>query len=141
MKTARNCLHHSGMNRHSRCMWNNDYLAWSHIQRLVDNGLKLAPKLSQQHTNLTSYSVMNVHVAVQVVSETTSKVLKIYYPYGTSATSEFLLMINAFFNIMNIRKGHRKRKEFLHPFTSLDDERFEWFEHSFLQYLSEWKQN
>ena len=79
MKTARNCLHHSELNRHSRCMWNNDYLACIHMQRLVndeiDNGLKLVPKLSQQHINLTS--VMNVHLAVQVLSETTSKVLKI----------------------------------------------------------------
>ena len=77
MKTARNCVNHSGMNRYSRCMWNNDYLAWSHIPRLVndeiDNGLKLVPKLSKQHANLTSYSVMNVHLAAQVLSETTSK--------------------------------------------------------------------
>ena len=147
MKMARNCFHHSGMNRHSHCMWNNGYLAWSHIQRLVndeiDNGLKLVPKLSQQHTNLTSYSVMIVHLAVQILSEITSKILKIYCPNDTSAPSHFLLMMDKFFDIMNIRnlaEGYRKRKEFLHPFTSLDDERFEWLENSFLQYFSDWKQ-
>ena len=100
MKTACNCLHHSGMNRHSRFLWNNDYLAWSHIQHLVNdeinNGLNLVPKLSQQHTNVTSYSVM-------YISETTSKVLKIYYPNDTSPTSEFLLMMDKFFDIINIR--------------------------------------
>ena len=51
-------------------MWNDGkYILWQHIAQLfyedTDNGLKLLPKLSQDHIKLNSYSVMRVNLAAQ----------------------------------------------------------------------------
>ena len=82
MKTARNCLYYSSPGKSTRCMWNDgEYLLWQHISTSVnedaDNGL--CSNLSCEHTELTSYSVMNVRLAAQVLSETTGKILKEYH--------------------------------------------------------------
>ena len=54
----------------------------------MNRELKLIPKLTLAHINLTPYSKMNVRLATQILSERTSNVLKEYYPHGTYATSE-----------------------------------------------------
>ena len=69
IKTARNCLHNSGEGKHSRYMWNNEkYLLWEHIVKIyhedLENGLKILPKISNEHVYLNSYSVMTVKYAV-----------------------------------------------------------------------------
>ena len=67
MKTVRNCLFLSGSGRGTRYMWNGFFLLWSHIARIyyedLESGLKLVNKLTSDHINLTSYSVMKVNLA------------------------------------------------------------------------------
>ena len=77
VKTVRNCLYHSGSGRGTRYMWNNGFfLLWSHIARLYyedwKSGLKLVNKLTSDHINLTSYSVMRVNLATRVLSKAMS---------------------------------------------------------------------
>ena len=75
IKTARNCLHNSDGGKHSRYMWNNEkYLLWEHTVKIyhedLENGLKIVPRISNEHVYLNSYSVMTVKYAVQVLSKT-----------------------------------------------------------------------
>ena len=77
VKTVRNFLHHSGSGCGTRYMWNNGFfLLWSHIARLYyedwKSGLKLVNKLTSDHINLTSYSVMRVNLATRVLSKAMS---------------------------------------------------------------------
>ena len=62
IKTTRNCLAHSGSGKCTRLMWNNGlYIMWSLIAQMfyndADNGLKLLPKITSDHINLTPYSL------------------------------------------------------------------------------------
>ena len=66
-------------------MWSNGFfLLWSHIAHLyyedLESGLKLVNKLTSDHINLTSYSVMRVNLAGQVLSETVGNVLNSFGP-------------------------------------------------------------
>ena len=67
MKTARNCLANSG----AEGATSGYFIIVNHIADLyyenVDCALKLLPKLTNEHFKLTSYSVMNVRPAVQVL--------------------------------------------------------------------------
>ena len=70
VKTVRNCLYHSGSGRGARYMSNNGFfLFWSHIACLyykdLESSLKLVNKLTSDHINLTSYSVMRVSPSTQ----------------------------------------------------------------------------
>ena len=44
-------------------MWNNGKYIWKHLDQIVkndmENGLKVCPKLTPEHIELTAYSVMN----------------------------------------------------------------------------------
>eukprot|EP00112_Aurelia_sp_Birch-Aquarium-sp1_P011130 Seg2347.6 transcript_id=Seg2347.6/GoldUCD/mRNA.D3Y31 product="Transposable element P transposase" protein_id=Seg2347.6/GoldUCD/D3Y31 len=149
IKTARNCLHHSGSGKSTRHMWNDGkYLLWQHFAKIVnddaENGLKLCPKLSVEHTQLNAYSVMNVRLAAQSLSETTAKILKEYYPSDTHGTAEFCNQMDKFFDALNVRSRKEaglKRKNTLEPYTSVNDWRFHWLENEFLKYLEDWKQS
>ena len=49
-----------------------------------------------------------------------------------------------FFDCMNVRNctEHKtKLKPFLKPYTSIEDERFNWLTDVFLKYLSDWKKS
>ena len=149
IKTARNCLHNSGSGRHTRYMWNNGlHVLWSHITDIFyedrECGLHLLPKLTYDHVKLSSYSVMNVRLAAQVLSSTVSQVILNFGPDDAAATSKFCSMMDSFFDIMNIRnpnEGLHKSKPFLVPFTSLDDYRFNWLKYEFLPYFQGWLQS
>ncbi len=149
MKTACNCLYHSSTGKSTRCMWNDgNYLLWQHICTIVnedaENGLKLCPELSCEHTWLTSYSVMNVCLAAHVLSETTGKILKEYDCPDMHGTAEFCLQLDKFFDVLNVRsrkEGDFKCKDALKLYTSLDDERLKWLENTFLKYLEDWKKS
>ena len=70
VKAVRNCLYHSGSGRGTRYMSNNGFfLFWSHIACLyykdLESSLKLVNKLTSDHINLTSYSVMRVSPSTQ----------------------------------------------------------------------------
>ena len=131
VKTTRNCLMHSGSGKCTRYMWNDgQYLLWQHITEIfyhdVDNGLKLLPRLSYEHVNLTPYSVMRVNLAAQVLSTSFAAVLKTFGPPETAATAKLCKMVDGFFDCLNVRnttEHQRKRKPFLAPYTSVDDER------------------
>ena len=149
VKTARNCLYHSGDGKCTRYMWNNGfYILWSHIRSLylqdLDRGLKLLPRLTADHVNLSSYSVMRVNLAAQVLSATVAAVLKNYGPPEAAGTAKYCEMVDKFFDCLNVRNTKEyecKRKPFLAPYTDADDERFTWLESEFLPYLSSWKES
>ena len=148
VKTARNCLFNSGSGRCTRYMWNDGfYLLWSHIVKLyyqnLDYGLKLVPNLSYEHVFLTPYSVMNVRLAAQVLSDSVGNVLQSIGSGESNGTAKFCLMLDQFFDCMNVRntsEHHLKAKPFLKPYSDLNDERFQWLE-SFLEYLRQWKES
>ena len=144
MKTVRNCLHHSEFgDSFSRLMWNNDnYLNWQHVKNIVNmnRGLKTAPKMREEHINLSSHSVMKVNLAVQPRA-TNANILR----HGTEkhGTAEFCSIMNTFFDIMNVRNSKEhilKKNLFLKPFQSEDDERFEWLINTIIKYFDEWKE-
>ena len=101
----------------------------------IDNGLKLLPKLTYDHINLNSYSVMRVSLAAQVLSASVAA--------EAAATAKFCEMVDSFFDCMNVRsttEHERKRKPFLAPYTSVENERFRWLV-EFLEYLRRWKES
>ena len=130
-------------------MWNNQsYIIWKHIRTIymadLDRSLKLMPRLTADHINLTSYSVMRVNLAAQVVSSTVAAVLKNYGPPEAAGTAKYCEMMDKFFdgfNVTNTKEYQQKRKQFLAPYTNANDERFNWLENEFLSYFSTWKES
>ena len=147
VKTSRNCLYHSGYGRCTRYMWNDGHdILWNHIIDIykedLDNGLHLLPRFRAEHVYLTSYSIMRVNLAAQVLSQTVSTVLSKFGRPNYQGTAKFCLMMDKFFDCANVRslaEGNNKRKPFLKPYTATDDERFEWLEKDFLPYFHSWK--
>ena len=120
VKTARNCLFHSGSGKHTRQLWsNNKFLLWEHIARLyfsdLDCGLHQLPKLSAEHIN-----ELKVSLATQVMSRTVSLALKRYYTNGEAdETAKLCEMINNFFycfNVCSLHEHERKRDALLAPY-------------------------
>ena len=79
-------------------MWNNGlHIRWSHTSQLyhgnLESGLKLVNKLTSHHINLTPYSVVRVHFAVQVLSETVRNVQNEFGPFEAAGTAHFCLML------------------------------------------------
>lgn len=110
----------------------------------VESGLKLLPKLTYEHINVTSFSAMRVNLAAKVLSSSVAAVLKAFSPPDTAATAQLCEMVDSFFDCLNVRstsEHQRKRKPFLAPYTSVHDERFQWLESNFLGYLREWLQS
>ncbi|KAK3754384.1 hypothetical protein QZH41_002038 [Actinostola sp. cb2023] len=148
VKTTRNCLYNSGSGKCTRYMWNDgSFLLWQHIKEIfyqdVENGLKLLPRLTYDHVNLNSYSVMRVNLAAQVLSASVAAVLRCFGPPEAAATAKFCEMIDSFFDCLNVRsttEHERKRKPFLAPYRSVNDERFLWL-NQFLEYLDQWKES
>eukprot|EP00794_Sanderia_malayensis_P001641 gene1641-1822_t len=149
VKTARNCLFHSGQGKHSRLMWNDgEYLMWEHISKLyfkdLERDIKLLPRLSYDHIKLTPFSVMRVNLAAQVLSKTTSLILKNYGSKDAVGTAVYCEMFDTFYDCFNVRsqlEHIKKIKPFLAPYTSPDDPRFEWLENCMLGYLHSWKES
>lgn len=132
IKTTRNCLYHSGSGTCTRYMWNDgQFILFQHIAQLyyqdIDNGLKLLQKLTYEHINLSSYSIMRVNLATQVLSSSVAKVLRAFGPPEAAATSKLCEMVDNFFDCLNVRsltESQKKRKPFLAPYRSIDDERY-----------------
>ena len=88
----------------------------------MDLGLKLVPKLKYDHVYLTPYSVMNVRLAAQVLSETVGKVLLVTGCPEVAATANLCLMMDKFFYSVNVRntEEHKIRlKSFLRPYRNV----------------------
>ena len=120
-------------------MWNNViFNLWSHISHLsrddLESGLMLVNKLTSGHINLRP----RVRLSAQVLSETVGNVLNHFGPPEAAGTSEFCLMMDNFFDCLNVRntKEHKlERKPNLRPYESPNDIRFECLE-TFLQYFT-----
>ena len=132
VKTTRNCLKSSGSGTCTRYMWNDGlYVLWQHSEEMfyqdADNGLKLLPKLTYEHVNLTAYSVMRVNLAAQVLSASVASVLKAFGPPEAEGTAKLCEMMDGFFDCLNVRsttEHQRKRKPFLAPYISDEDRRY-----------------
>lgn len=130
-------------------MWNDGlFILWQHIAQLfyqdIESGLKLLPKLTYDHINVTSFSAMRVNLAAQVLSASVAAVLRSFSPPDTAGTAKLCEMVDSFFDCLNVRstsEHQRKRKPFLAPYSSLHDERFHWLETTFLGYLQSWLQS
>lgn len=101
IKTTRNCLMHSGATKGTRYVWNNGlYVLWQHITSMVyedfDSGLKLLPRRTYEHVNLTAYSVMRVNLAAQVLSSTVATVLRSFGPPEAAGTTKLCEMVDSF---------------------------------------------
>ena len=147
LKTLRNALYSSGTNL-TRYLWNDGYhLLWEHISKMYyedqERGLKLLPKITHDHIHLNSYSKMTVKFAAQVLSKTMAAVLKQYGGKEVKETAKFCDLIDSFFDCLNVRSPRniddRKRKPFLRPYCSVEDERFTWITSVFLPYFKDWK--
>ena len=131
--------------RGTRNTWNNGFFSWSHIACLyyenLESGLKLVNKLTSDHINLTSYAVMRVNLAAQVLSETAVNVLNNFGPEEAVGTRQFLITGDNFFDCLNVRNTKKhiiKSKLFLKPNESIGDIRFAWLD-GFLQCFKSWK--
>ena len=148
MKTLRNAVYHSrGDGSGTRQLWNGNNIIWNHFMCILNDemsrGLKLFPKLSQNHIYLTSYSSMTVSYATQILSETMSNLILQYYP-EFEATGILCKYMDSFFDCANVRsqfEGKMKRKPFLEPYRSVDDKRFKWLKEDFLSYFTTWRKN
>ena len=147
MKTARNCLQHSGeSSKSTRLLWNDGKeLVWFHLWKLVNDDINRPnpkiPKLTMDHVNLTSYSCMKVKYATEILSKSVANLLRSEYP-GTEATAKFCEYFDMFFDCLNVRNLYEARntlKPFTAPYKSTNDPRFEWLEDKFLPYLQSWK--
>ena len=121
-------------------MWNSGvFLFWSHIAQIYDeqlpSGLKFVPKLTSDHINLTPYSVMRVNLTAQVLSDTVGNVLTHFGPPEAAGTANFCFMMDKFLDFL---EHELKRKAFLKPYKSVNDERFAWLD-NFLEYFHLWK--
>ena len=63
-------LYHSGNANGTRYMWKErNFILWDHLRKILDdeleNGLKLDPKLTINHMQLSSFSCMDVKLAAQ----------------------------------------------------------------------------
>ena len=150
MKTLRNCMYHSGYgDRATRLMWNDGKeILWSHVFRLaqdeLDRDIKLAPKLTMEHVNLSPFSKMNVKLATQVLSQTTANILFSYYPKETHGSAEYCQQMNKFFDTLNVRNQSehvKQRKCNVAPFREENDDRLDWLTNDFLNYLNTWKES
>ena len=86
---------------------------------------------------------MRVRLAAQVLSETVASVLSEYGCPESLETAKFCLMMDKFFDCLNVRdlESHKvKRKQFLAPYEDVNDARFEWLD-GFLEYLELWKKS
>jgi hypothetical protein len=115
LKTARNCFSNSNSHRNTRSMWRGKLLSWMHVVDLYRHfctGLyRLCPKLTQEHIQLTSFSVMNVRLAAQVFSSTVANALEAKYGDYISETVLFIRHMNKFFDLLNVKnltEGIRK---------------------------------
>ena len=148
MKTLRNCIYHSGDGKGTRSLWNHGQkIVWYHFVNLahdeLNNGLKTLPKITLDHVNLTSYSVMSVRYATQILSNSVANVLYEYYPKETHATAELCSFMDSFFdclNVMNQMEGITKRKKNLEPYHDVNDPRFVWLKNDLLNYFAQWKE-
>jgi len=146
LKTVRNCLYNSGAGTFTRFMWNDGLnVLWKHISDIFyedrECGLHYLTKLTENHIKLTPFSIMNVRLAAQVLSLSMSNTLREYGPPEATSTAELCLMMDKFFDTVNIRgtdESSRELKPFRAAFRSKDDFRLSWLKDVFLKFFQDW---
>ena len=81
---------------------------------------------------------MNVKLAAEVLSATTSTLLNTYYGQETTGTANFCEYMNNCFdyiNVRNLKEGKFQRNMFCNPYEDMSDFRFNWLENSFLKFF------
>ena len=94
---------------------------------------------------------MRVYLATQILSASVGTTLKEFGPETASGTSDFCLMMDKFFDCLNVRNPDEwksKGKDYLKPYESPNDERLKEnekgekaFLDQFLSYLEKWKKS
>ena len=128
-------------------MWKEgNFILWDYLRKILDdeleNGLKLYPKLTINHIQLSSFSCMNAKLAEQTLSATNADTLSNYYGPETMRTALYCKHINNFFNCLNVKstkEGNYNRNEFLKPYMTENDFRFDWLQNTLLPYFNNWK--
>ena len=129
-----------------RHLWNNGYMEWAPICSLIEKDLDLGelrffPKLTMVHADPNPWEKMKVNAAAQTLSRTVGLALK---SDGQERLSEFVLLFDKWFDLMNTSKYHaqQKGKAVMAPFPSNDiesEERLQWLENTSIGYLEAWK--
>ena len=84
---------------------------------------------------LNCYFKVTVKFAVQVLNETTAKILQTSDITATSQTTKYCQMLDQFFDWVNVRsleKYQMKTKPFLKRYINENDEKFSWMTNQFL---------
>ena len=71
-----------------------------------------------------------------------SKVIQKFGPSSAAGTAKFCEIADLFFDCLNVRNTKEasvKLKPFLKPYSSVNDERFEWLSQQFINYFKQWK--
>ena len=126
-------LYHSGNANGTRYMWKErNFILWDHLRKILDdeleNGLKLNPKLTINHIQLSSFSCMNVMNA-QTLSAANADILNNYHGPETTQTALYCKHMNNLFDCLNVKstkEGGYNRNEFLKPYATENDFRFDW---------------
>ena len=87
---------------------------------------------------------MNVRVTDQFLSESVSVDLITFGLKKAAATGTYCEMFDKFFVCVNGRNSVEyitKRKPFLSPYFSVDDEKLSWVVETFLPYFQKWKES
>ena len=121
-------------------------MLWSHIKRIYEEDkrqqLTRKHKLTNDHINLTSHSMMNVKLAAQVLSKSVGVILEGDGYEECHETGRFINFVNRFFDCLNTRsfdEASKKRNADLMPYTDKNDARCQFLD-DFLAYLSDWKE-
>ncbi|XP_070562112.1 uncharacterized protein [Ptychodera flava] len=133
VKTTRNCWANSEAHRKSRSLWNGSPILWRHLTQLVvadqARDIHLLHKLGYEHINLSSFSIMRVNLAAQVVlSESVANAIDVFGPEEAKETANFVRHMDKFFDCLNVRSTEehiKKRKPNLAPYENIDDPRLE----------------
>jgi len=153
LKTLRNNFENShGHNNTRQLTYNKQEISWQHLVNLYEwdlgmhraaPGLRMVPRLSEDHITLSPRLRMRVYLAVQVLSKTVANAMTHRGLFYTKSTEQFIRNCDQFFdclNVVNTMQGVKSRKPALYPYREIDDWRFEWLKGTFLKYINDWKQ-
>ncbi|XP_062585102.1 uncharacterized protein LOC134246755 [Saccostrea cucullata] len=146
VKTIRNNISKSKPGG-TKYLWNNNKnILWSHVTQLYNDDMArqlYRTKLTYDHVYLTPSSTMSVKLAVQVLSSSVARVMEAYYGPQMSETATLFKLVDRFFDCLNgrsLKESAFTRKPDVAPYKSLNDPRFQFLEHEFLQYFERWLQ-
>ncbi|XP_035690813.1 uncharacterized protein LOC118425822 [Branchiostoma floridae] len=149
LKTTRNNFENSGAHSKTRHLhYNKQPISWQHIIKLYEwdlgldreaVGLRMLKNLTHDHVFLTPSLRMRVSLAVQVLSKSVYHGLTMQGRHDTISTRKFVLMMDKFFDCLNV-KNTESNKPVLYPYRNVLDARFTWLEEDFLGFLREWEE-